>query len=440
MIYLDNNATTRPAAGVVEAVGRVLREGWGNPSSVHRFGQAARHEVEVARAKVAALIGARAREIVFTSGGTEAIDLCVRGVMGGVVGRGGRGKPVGRGDIGGTPPLPVPQAGEDVGRTPLWRAVPPKAEPPRTVLVTTRVEHAAVRELAEALECEGVCEVRWLEVDGDGVVRVDSLAAAIDARVALVSVQWANNETGAVQPVAEVARAARRVGAVFHCDATQWVGKMPVEVWGGGEVGREPVSDLVTFSAHKFHGPKGVGAVWRRPGVGLVPRLLGTQEGGARGGTENVAGMVGMGVAAELAGEWLADPSKREACAKLRDEFEARVLELVKGAVVVGPGEGDRRVWSTSNLAFPRLEAEALLMLLSERGVFASAGAACSSGSLEPSPVLLAMGVAEEVAHGAVRFSISRETTREELMEAAAIVAACVERLRGSGGGSGGTK
>lgn len=436
MIYLDNNATTRPAAGVVEAVGRVLREGWGNPSSVHRFGQAARHEVEVARARVAALIGATAREIVFTSGGTEAIDLCVRGVMGGVVGRGGgRGKPIGKGDTGGPPSIPVPRDGvgvrDDVGTRP--------------VLVTTRVEHAAVRELAEALEREGVCEVRWLEVDRDGVVRVDRLEGAIDARVALVSVQWANNETGVVQPVAAVARAARRVGAVFHCDATQWVGKMPARVWGGGE----PVADLVTFSAHKFHGPKGVGAVWRRPGVGLVPRLIGTQEGGARGGTENVAGVVGMGVAAELAVEWLADPGKREACARLRDEFEGRVLELVEGAVVVGEGgeggvdgvgtgwmpvprDGVGRLWSTSNIAFPRLEAEVLLMLLSERGVCASAGAACSSGSLEPSPVLLAMGVAEEVAHGAVRFSISRETTREELLEAAGIVAGCVERLRGT--------
>ncbi|MGD9789913.1 MAG: cysteine desulfurase family protein [Phycisphaerales bacterium] len=432
MIYLDNNATTRPAAGVVEAMGRVLREGWANPSSVHRFGQAARHEVEVARARVAALIGARAREIVFTSGGTEAIDLCVRGVLGGVSGekeKSGQGEGVGAGG----PPAPRGMVDS------------------RPVLVTTRVEHSAVRELAEALEREGVCEVRWLEVDGDGVVRVDRLEGAIDGRVALVSVQWANNETGAVQPVMEVARAARRVGAVFHCDATQWVGKMPVEVWGGDGAAGAGVADLLTFSAHKFHGPKGVGAVWRRLGVGLVSRLVGTQEGGARGGTENVAGIVGMGVAAELAGEWLSEPSRREACARLREEFEARVLELVEGAVVVGPRGGDQvggvgtggtpvprdlvgRIWSTSNIAFPRLEAEALLMLLSERGVCASAGAACSSGSLEPSPVLLAMGVPEEVAHGAVRFSISRETTREELMEAAAIVAACVERLRGSGG------
>lgn len=377
---------------------RALTEFWHNPSSVHRAGQRARGEVELARERVAALVGARPREITFTSGGSESIDLAIRGTL---------------------------------------------ARTQRRVVVTTRVEHAAVRELCEELEKTGAAEVRWLPLDGQGVVDVAGSAAMIDGACAILSVQWANNETGAIQPVMEMSRLARAAGAAFHVDATQWVGKYPATVAEGPE---GSWCDLMTFSAHKFHGPKGVGVLWARSGMGLRPRLVGTQELGRRGGTENVPGIVGAGVAAVEAVEWLKDASGRERVGALRDRFEMLVMEGVKhgrdaratqgqgqrqSPVVNGPrGEG-KRLWNTTNIGFPRLEAEALLMLLSEAGVCASAGAACSSGSLEPSPVLLAMGISPEVAHGSVRFSLGRETTREEVEEAAGIVLRCVERLRG---------
>ncbi len=390
MIYLDNNATTRPAPEVVEAVRDVMTSTWGNPSSVHRFGQEARARVELARRSVADLIGARAKDVTFTGSGTEAIDMAIRGAL---------------------------------------------AATGRPVLVTTPVEHAAVRDLAAFLEKRGGVEVRWLAVDGRGVVDAQAAAGVIDGRVGVVSVQWANNETGAVQPVGAIARLCRERGVVMHCDATQWVGKMPVNVGDApGEAGWEGAfdGDILTFSPHKFHGPKGVGALWARRGVRLTPQVHGTQELGRRGGTENVAGIVGAGVAADLARAWLRDSGARERLAGLRDEFERRVGELAPWARVNGPTGAGERLWNTTNIGFARLEAEALLMLLSEAGLCASAGAACSSGSLDPSPVLLAMGVAAEVAHGSLRFSFSRESVEADATAGAETVGACVARLRGS--------
>jgi cysteine desulfurase len=373
VIYLDNNATTQPSEGVVRAVVAALTEYWHNPSSIHRPGQNARAQVELARASVAALIGARPREVVFTSGGTEAIDLCIRGVV--------------------------------------------EREPGKPI-VTTCVEHSAVRELVELLAGSGT-PVRYLALDGEGVVDIARAGETLSG-AGLLTIQWANNETGAIQPVKELASIARREGALIHIDATQWVGKMPADVstrW----------CDLLTFSPHKFHGPKGVGTLWIHPGVGLRPRILGVQELGRRGGTENVPGIVGAGVSAREASEWLADPSARERLGALRDLLERLVLEGYPAAVVNGPRT--RRIWNTTNIGFPRLEAEALLMLLSERGVCASAGAACSSGSLEPSPVLLAMGIPPEIAHGSLRFSLSRHTTEDEVREAAGIIVECATRL-----------
>lgn len=389
MIYLDNNATTRPVEAVVLAVAGALREVWANPSSVHRLGQAARARVELARRQVAELVGARPRELVFTGSGTEAIDLALRGSLG--------------------------------------------ALGPGAALVTSRIEHAAVRELAEELEKSGR-RVVWLEVGGDGVISAQAVEAGLRSAGgggAVVSVQWANNETGAVQPVREIARACAAAGAVFHCDATQWVGKgVTVLDDVPGVAGEALGAALVTFSAHKFHGPKGVGVLWARRGVKLRPTLVGTQELGRRGGTENVAGIIGAGVAAGEARAWLADPARAEAVGVLRDRFESLVLAGVRsagggGAVVNGPGSRGR-LWNTTNIGFPRLEAEGLLLYLSERGVCASAGAACSSGSLDPSPVLLAMGVPAEVAHGSLRFSLSRETTADEVEEAARVVVEAV--------------
>jgi cysteine desulfurase len=235
---------------------------------------------------------------------------------------------------------------------------------------------------------------------------------------------WANNETGVVQPVQAIGERCRERGVRFHCDATQWAGRMPTAL------ASMPV-DLATVSAHKFHGPKGVGALWARGGVRVEAQVVGgPQERERRGGTENVPGIVGMGVAADAARAWLADPAARAAGAAARDAFERAVCAAVPDAVVNGAGA--ERLWNTTNIGFPGLEAEAMLLLLSERGVAASAGAACSSGSLEPSPVLLAMGVPARVAHGSVRFSTSRRTRPEELQSAARIVPECVARLRRS--------
>ncbi len=388
MIDLDNNATTRPDDTVVAAVNRALREFWHNPSSVHRAGQAARQQVELARQSVARLVGAQPRDITFTSGATESIDLAIRGILGATRRR--------------------------------------TDQPPRTI-ITTPIEHEAVRDLCASLAADPAANLRVLHlpVRPDGIVDADALPLLIDDTTALVSVQWANNETGAIQPIEHLGATCRTRRIPFHCDATQWVGKMPTDLASA------PI-DLASFSAHKFHGPKGIGGLYARQGVRLRPTLRGTQERERRGGTENVPGILGMGAAAEVAMIWLADPSHRSAISALRDRFEHAVIDAVPGAVVNGPTNPALRLWNTTNIAFPRLEAEALLLLLSEKGVCASAGAACSSGSLDPSPVLLAMGLPTDLAHGSLRFSLSRETTRQDVDDAATIVAACVGRLRGS--------
>lgn len=393
-INLDHNATTQPSPAVVAAVGRALTEHWHNPSSVHRAGQEARRQVELARQAIADLIHARARDITLTSGGTESIDLAIRGLI-------------------------------------LARSRPGR----KLNIVTSRVEHAAIRDLVEDLDRTGAAEARWACVDSLGVVDAESVSSHIDAETAVVAVQWANNETGTVQPVRAISRACRERGVPFLCDATQWIGKMPV----GGEGEELPGIhdfDLMALSPHKFHGPKGVGCLWVRQGVRLRPVLHGSQELGRRAGTENVAGIVGAGVAATEAKAWLSDASARQRLGAMRDELERAVLARVPGAVVNGPVDPAgtpeherRRVWNTTNIGFPKLEAEALLLLLSERGVWASAGAACSSGSLDPSPVLLAMGIPPDVAHGSLRFSIGRHTTRAELAEAADIIVSCAETL-----------
>jgi cysteine desulfurase len=364
---------------------------------VHRAGQAARREVELARQAMADLIGVKAKEVTLTSSGTESIDLAIRGVLG---------------------------------------AMP--AGSSRRTLVTTRTEHAAVRDIGEELEKSGR-PVRWVPVNREGVVDVNALGAALTPDAALVSIQWANNETGVIQPVEAIGTLCRERGVLFHCDAVQIAGKEPIS--------GPPPCDLLSFSPHKFHGPKGVGVLWTRPGVKLRPTLLGTQELGRRGGTENVPGIVGAGVAAREAAAWLAHGAERGALARLRDRFERLIVDALPDAVINGvaptgpPSSGHEqteasraarsvaRLWNTTNIGFPRLEAEALLLLLSERGVCASAGAACSSGSLDPSPVLLAMGIPEPVAHGSLRFSLSKQTTGEEIDKAAAVVIECVRRL-----------
>ena len=381
MIDLDANATTRPCPEVVQAVREALERDWANPSSVHRGGQAARRVVELARAEIAALLGCSERELVFTSGGTESADLAIRGSL---------------------------QATA------------------RRVVVTSPLEHAAVRDLARRLEAHAVARVIWLEHDASGRVSVSHLErilaeSAVD--IAVVSVMAANNETGVIQPVRELARACRAAGVTFHTDATQWVGKMPTDMADMGV-------DLLSCSAHKLHGPKGVGVLAVRRGTPLEGVLTGgPQERERRAGTENVPGIAGFAAAARQAQAWLAGAGPA-AGAALRDLLE-RLVQAAQPDAVIHAAQA-ARLWNTASVAFPGLEAEAILLALSERGVQASAGAACSSGSLEPSPVLLSMGLPERVAHGTVRFSLSRETTESEIREAARTIHAAVEAVRRS--------
>lgn len=383
MIYLDNNSTTRPSPAVVAAMHECLAETWHNPSSMHRPGQAARQRIELARRSLAGLLGAKPREITFTSGGTEALNLGIRGVL-------------------------------DATRTLGKRTV-----------VTTAIEHRAIRDLTAALETRGDCTVRMTPLLDGGIVDVDALADLIDDATALVCIQWASNETGVIQPVEQIGELCRERGVTFLCDGTQWIGKLPTDLE------KMPI-DLCVMAAHKFHGPKGAGALYHAKGVRYMPVTPGSQELGRRGGTENTPGIVGMGVAAEEAAAWLEDPASRERIASLRDHFEVTLAERIGDVVVNKPPAPHERLWNTANIGFPRLEAEALLFLMSEKGLCASAGSACSSGSLEPSPVLLAMGVPPEVAHGSIRFSLSRETTAREIEEALDIICGCAEKLRGS--------
>ncbi len=374
IIYLDNNATTQPLPEVVEAMLPFLRESYANPSSVHQFGQTARHHVECAREQVASLIGGSPREIVFTGSGTESINLAMRGAM--------------------------------------------NLNPERRRIVLTPVEHPAVLRVAERLEAEGY-SIDYVGVDGQGRIDEAEWADRMSDETALASLLHANNETGVVTDVAKLAGIAADHGVPVHVDAVQSAGKLPIDV------GSWPVA-LVSFSAHKFHGPKGVGALFVRRRTRLAPLIVGgNQERELRGGTENVAGIVGMGAAAEAAVRDGEDVAR--SVLGLRDSLERGISEGVAFAQV--NASGAERIYNTTNISFRTLEAEAILILLSEAGVCASSGSACSSGSLEPSHVLKAMDVDERVAHGAVRFSLSRFTTAEEVNHVVALMPRLLDKL-----------
>ncbi|MCG3178839.1 MAG: Cysteine desulfurase NifS [Phycisphaerae bacterium] len=375
--YLDNNATTSIDPQAVEAMMPYLTERYGNPSSVHDFGGQVRAAVEGARASVAAALGCDPSEIVFTSGGTESDNMAVRGLL----------------------------AARDRG----------------TQIVISAVEHSAVRDLADWLEKSGR-EVIRVPVDAAGRLNLAALEAAVAPdETALVSIMHANNETGVIFPAARIAELCRERGVPFHCDAVQSFGKLPLNV-------RELGADLVSISAHKFHGPKGVGALYVRRGTRFRPWLLGHQERRRRGGTENVPGIVGMGEAARLAIESIAVETGR--VRELRDRLEAGLLAADPSARVNGGGEGCPRLPNTTNISFPGCQSEALLIGLSERGVAASSGAACSSGSLEASHVLRAMAVPAAAAQGALRLSLSRFTTDADIARALETIPAVVARLR----------
>jgi cysteine desulfurase len=373
-IYLDHNATTPLDPQVLEAMVAILREDFGNASSLHWFGQRSRAAVEEARAGVAALIGAAPGEIVFTGSGTEADNMALRGVIG-------------------------------------------RAREPRRKLVVTAIEHHAVLKTGQALSEEGVT-VETVRAGEDGRIDLDDLASKVDDQTALVSVMLANNETGVLQPVAEAARHARGRGALVHCDAVQAAGKVPVDV-------RELDVDLLTLSAHKIGGPKGAGALYVRRGTVLKALLRGgAQERNRRAGTENVAAIVGFGAAATLARERLPGESAR--LGPLRDRFEQRLL-ATSGARRNG---GEPRVANTTNVSFEGTEAESLLMALDLAGIAVSTGAACAAGATEPSHVLRAMGLPAERVQASLRFSLGRGTTAADLDRVALAVAAAVAAQR----------
>lgn len=386
-IYLDNNATACPAPEVVAAVHDAMVECWGNPSSIHRIGQMVRRKMDLARQSMAQLLGCKDRDIIFTSGGTEAANLAIFGSLRVFSERGGA----------------------DADR--------------KRVLVTTHIEHSSIRESAKRLSQEGF-EIVYLPNDEDGVVNVAALSELLHYRareIALVAVMWSNNETGVIQPIEKISAMCAEHGVRFYTDGTQWVGKMPVNV------SQLPI-DLLSFAAHKFHGPKGAGGLYVKPRTKIVPMTIGgPQERERRGGTENVPGLLGMGVAAQLAHRWL-QTDERIQLAQMRDRFERQMVEAVDCATINGAGA--KRQWNTSNIAFCGLDTEAILLSLSERGVCASGGSACASGSIDPSPILKAMGIPPERAHGSVRFSFSRYTTQAELDKALVVVPGVVNRLR----------
>jgi cysteine desulfurase len=373
-IYLDHNATTPLDPRVLELMLPLLRGGGGNASSIHWFGQRARAAVDEARGHVAALIGASPAEVVFTGSGTEADNMALRGVAG-------------------------------------------LAREPRRKIVYAAIEHHAVVNTARALGEEG-WPVEVARAGGDGLVDLDDLRARVDERTALVAVMLANNETGVVQPVAEVARLAHERGALVHCDAVQAAGKIPVDVGALGV-------DLLALSAHKIYGPQGAGALFARRGVRLRALLRGgSQERNRRAGTENVAGIAGLGEAARLARAELGPLASRVGA--LRDRLEER-LRAEPGVVRNGDGP---RVPNTTNLSFAGVEAESLLMALDLMGVAVSTGAACAAGAVEPSHVLRGMGLSMERVQGSLRFSLGRSTTEGEVDRAAQAVAEAVARQR----------
>lgn len=374
VVYLDNNATSQVAPEVVGAMLPFFGNHYGNPSSMHAFGGAVAAHLEKARGQVAELLGARAEEVVFTSCGTESDNTAIHAAL--------------------------------------------RSNPERRHLVTTRVEHPAVLNYCQELARRGY-EVTFLPVDHQGNLDLNRVEDAIRDDTAVVSVMWANNETGVVFPVERIAEMAKAKGALFHTDAVQAVGKLPLNLG-------DTAMDMLSLSGHKLHAPKGVGVLWVRRGTPFVPYIMGGhQERGRRAGTENVPYIVGLGAAAELARGRLEEENTR--VKELRDRLEDGLLRIE--ATMVN-GDRERRLPNTCSVSFEYVEGESILMRLSDLGVCASSGSACTSGSLEPSHVLRAMGVPFTAAHGSIRFSLSVYNTAQDVDYVLEHLPGIIDRLR----------
>ncbi len=375
VIYFDNNATTKIAPEVYEAMIPYLTEFYGNPSSIHRFGGQLAAKIEEARSQLAGLLGAQNSEVIFTSCGTESDSSAILSAL----------------------------------------SVCPK----RRKIVISKVEHPAVLNLAKDLERKGY-KVSHIPVDAKGRLDMERAKEMIDTETAVVSVMWANNETGNIYPVLELGELARKNGAIFHTDAVQAVGKIPMNL-------SELPIDMLSLSGHKFHAPKGVGALYVKRGVRFQPFVIGGhQERGRRAGTENLASVIGLGKAAELAKAHVA--YENTAVRALRDKLEQGIFASIPAVRI--NGDTEHRLPNTANISFEYIEGESILMLLDMHGICASSGSACTTGSLEPSHVLRAMGVPYTAAHGSIRFSFSRYNTEAEVDLVLEVLPPVIARLR----------
>ena len=375
MIYFDNNATTQVDPEVLQQMLPFLQDQYGNPSSAYSFGKRAAKAVNIAREQIADLLRCEPSEIIFTSCGTESDNSAIQSAL--------------------------------------------LLDPDRKHLVTSRVEHSAIVKHAEALARRGY-EVTWLDVDSEGLIDLDELEQAIRDDTAIVSLMWANNETGVLFPIEEAAEICRSKGTVFHTDAVQAVGKIDIDL-------RQLPINFLSLSGHKLHAPKGVAALYISRKTRFNPYLIGGgQENKKRGGTENTASIVALGKAAEIAFSALQDENTRVKA--LRDRFEQGLFDTVPSVQV--NGHRKHRLPNTSNLAIEGIDSEGMLMLLDQKGICCSAGSACTAGSLEPSHVLRAMGYSNERARGSLRFSFSRFNSEAEIDQALRVIPHAVEKLR----------
>ena len=372
VIYLDNNATTQIDPEVLEAMMPWLRGGYGNPSSAYALGREAAKALDQARTGVAALAGCHVDELLFNSCGTESINTAIQSAL--------------------------------------------ALDPDKRHIVTSAVEHSATIKLCEHLARRGY-EITWLPVDRSGQLDLARLEASIRSDTAIVSLLWANNETGVLFPMQEIAAIAQKKKCLLHIDAVQAFGKMPLALEGAG-------IHFMSFSGHKIYAPKGVGGLYVNRRVKFTPLLRGSQENARRGGTQNVASIVGFGKAAEIALQHLGTDSIKS----LRDTLESQIESAIPGATV--NGDRDNRLPNTTNISFEGVESEGALILLDEKGVSCSAGSACSSGSVHPSHVLKAMGLSNDQARASLRFSIGRFTTAEDIQKAGQIIPAAIAKLR----------